>query len=150
MRAALVLMVLVTACGPSLGASNPSAPTLPSPSATACEPTTHRDASGVVTANGTVGIVGNASISADAAMNDYLVIVRRGGRGDDKMALRFDNVGTTAPATFVTYGLGARAQPNPWGAFVFQAGWKPIGFAGSCWRVSAAGQDTGLVLFVWP
>jgi len=119
-------MVLVTACGSSLGASNPSAPTLPSLSATAYEPTTRRDASGVVTANGTVGIVGNASISADAAMNDYLVIVRRGGRGDDKMALRFDNVGTTAPATFVTYGVGARAQPNPWGAFFFRPAGSPL------------------------
>ena len=150
MRGALVLMLLVTACGSSLGATGSSAPSSPSPSASVCEPTTYRDASGVVTANGTIGIVGNAWISADAAMNDYLVIVRRGGRGDDKMALRFNSVGNTAPATFVTYAVGARAQPNPWGAFVFQAGWKPIGFAGSCWRLIADGDDTGLVLFVRP
>ena len=150
MRGALVLMLLASACGSSLGATGSSASTQPSPTAKGCEPTSYRDASGVVTANGTIGILGNAWISADAAMNDYLVIVRRGGRGDDKMALRFNSVGNTAPATFVTYGVGARAQPNPWGAFVFQAGWKPIGFARSCWRVIADGQDTGLVLFVRP
>src|SRR5207247_3510608 len=121
-------LLLLSAGGPSRRGGGARGSSSPAPWASVCEPTIYRDASGVVTANGTIGIVGNAWISADAAMNDYLVIVRRGGRGDDKMALRFNSVGNTAPATLVTYAVGARAQPNPWGAFVFQAGWKPIGF----------------------
>ena len=83
-------------------------------------------------------------------MNDYLVIVRRGAHNDDKMALRFDNVGNTASATFVTYAVGAKARPNPWGDSIFEASWKPIGLAGSCWRVIADGVDSGLVLEVRP
>jgi len=150
MRAALALALLVMGCGSSLGATGPSESSSPVPSGTACAPTTQRDSSGVITTNGVIGILGDASISSERAMYDYLVIVRRVGRGDDKIALRFDNVGSTAPASFVTYAVGARARPNPWGAFAFEAGWKPIGFAGSCWRVIADGQDTGLVLFVRP
>src|SRR5437899_12192929 len=120
MRGALVLILLLTACGSSLGATGSSAPSSPSTSASVCEPTTYRDASGVVTANGTIGIVGNAWISADAAMNDYLVILRRGARGDDKIALRFNSVANTALAPLVSYGVRARAPPKTWPVFVFQ------------------------------
>lgn len=149
MRAALALMLLVTACGPSLGASGSSAPTLPAP-ATTCEPTSNRDAAGVLTANGVFGVLGDTTMSSAIAMNEPLVIVHRGAKGQDGLALRFDDIGHSSPATWVSYSVVARDHDNPWGAFAFEAGWKPIGFAASCWRVIADGEDTGLVLFVRP
>jgi hypothetical protein len=148
MRAALALMVLVTACGSSLGATNSSAPTSRSP--TACEPTSYRDASGVLTADGVFGVLGETSTSSATSMNEPLVILRRGAKEQDEIALRFDNIGRSSPATSVSYNVVARAHVNPWSASAFEAGWKPIGFAGSCWRVIANGKDTGLVLFVRP
>ena len=150
MRGALVLMLLVTACGSSLGVTGSSAPSSPSPSATVCEPTTYRDTSGVVTANGTIGIVGDASTSSDTAMYDYLVVVRRGAQEHEQIALEFHDIGHTSPATWVAYRVVATARSNPWGDLIFQAGWKPIGFAGSCWRLIADGEDTGLILEVRP
>lgn len=83
-------------------------------------------------------------------MNDYLVIVTRGAHERDHIDLRFDNAGGSAPATWVSYGVTATARQNPWGPFVFEAVWKPIGFPGSCWRLNVDGADTGLVLEVRP
>ena len=147
MRAALALMLLMAGCGSSLGAADSSAP---APSATRCEPTSSRDAAGVLTANGTFGVLGDTAMSSATAMNEPLVIVHRGAREQDQLALRFDDIGHSSPATWVSYGVVARDRENPWGAVAFEAGWKPIGFAGSCWRVLADGEDTGLVLFVRP
>ena len=84
------------------------------------------------------------------AMNESLVIVHRGAKEQDTLDLRFDDIGHSSPATWVSYRVGARTRANPWSEFAFEAGWKPIGFAGSCWRVVADGADTGLVLFVRP
>lgn len=84
------------------------------------------------------------------AMNQPLVIVHKGAQEQDTLALHFNSVGNSSRATSVWYGVGARARPNAWGEFAFEAGWKPIGFPGSCWRVIANGEDTGLVLFVRP
>jgi hypothetical protein len=150
MRAALALVMFVTACGSTVGATASSAPASPSPSATACEPTSRKDSTGVLTANGVFGVLGDTATSTAIAMNEPLVIVRRGAKEQDQLALRFDDIGHSSPASWVSYGVGARARPNPWGEFAFEAGWKPIGFAGSCWRVIANGEDTGLVLFVRP
>jgi hypothetical protein len=85
---------------------------------------------------------------AATAMNDYLVLVRRDAREGQHIALRFDDVLHTSPAKWVAYDVVATARPNPWGELVFNAGWKPIGFAGSCWRVIVDGVDSGLVLEV--
>jgi hypothetical protein len=148
-RAAFALLLLVTACSPSLGATGPSAPT-PSASSAACEPTSYRDPSGVLTADGVFGVLGETSTPSATSMNEALVILRRGAEEQDEIALRFDSIGHSSPATSVMYSVVARARVNPWGAVAFEAGWKPIGFAGSCWRVIANGEDTGLVLFVRP
>jgi hypothetical protein len=143
-------MLLVTGCGSSLGADASSAPTATAPWATACEPTSHKDSTGVLTANGVFGVVGETVMSSAVAMNEPLVIVRRGAKERDSLLLRFDDVGHSSPATWVSYSVVARDRENPWSPVAFEAGWKPIGFAGSCWRVIADGADTGLVLFVRP
>jgi hypothetical protein len=150
MRAALALILFVTACGSPLGATGPSASTSTAPSATACEPTTHKDSTGVITANGVFGVIGDTAMSSAFAMNEPLLIVRRGAKETDGLALRFDDIGHSSPARSVSYGVVARDRENPWGAVAFEAGWKPIGFAGSCWRLMADGEDSGLVLFVRP
>jgi hypothetical protein len=105
---------------------------------------------GVLTANGVFGVLGDTSTFSAIAMNEPLVLVHRNAKEQDTLALTFENIGRSSPATSVWYDVGARARPNPWGDFVFEAGWKPIGFAGSCWRVIADGEDTGLVLSVRP
>src|ERR1700730_7808771 len=150
MRAALILMLLVTACSPSLGATASNAPTPPATSATTCHPTSSRDASGVLTVDGMFGVLGETSTQSATAMNDPLVILRRGAKEQDEIALVFNDIGRSSPATSVSYSVVGRARVNPWGAVTFDAGWKPIGFAGSGWRVIAGGEDTGLVLFVRP
>lgn len=116
----------------------------------ACAPTTSRDAAGVITANGTFGVVGDTSTPSATAMNEPLLVVRRGAVAGDRLDLRFVQLAESAPATWVEYGVQARTHPSPWGEVTFEAGWKPIGFAGSCWRVLADGADTGLVLEVRP
>jgi hypothetical protein len=152
MRLALLLTAFLLACAslPEAARSSPPATTAstPSNSSAGCHPTTTRDASGVLTANGVVGVLGDTSTPSGSAMTDHLVIVRRGAQLADNIALRFDSVG--GPATSVTYGVSAKVAPNPWGQFVFEAGWKPIGFSGSCWQLKIDGTDTGLVLEVRP
>ena len=150
MRAACAVILLVTACGSSVGATGSIAPTSQTSSATACEPTSYRDPTGVVTANGVFGVLGDTSTFSAIAMNEPLVILHQGAKEQDTLALHFNSVGNSSPATSVSYSVVARARVNPWGAVAFEAGWKPIGFAGSCWRVIANGEDTGLVLFVRP
>ena len=154
MRAALFLTALLVGCGSSAGAtrSSPPAATASTPlySPGGCQPTSDRDSSGVLTVDSVVGVLGDTSTPSGTAMNEPLVIVRRGAQDSDHIALRFDNIGGSAPATWVSYGVGARARPNPWGQFVFEAGWKPIGFPGSCWQLNVDGTDTGLVLEVRP
>src|SRR2546428_3133758 len=146
-RAALALMLLVTACGPSLGATGSNAPISAAP-ATMCEPTSSRDAAGVLTANGVFGVLGDTTMSSAIAMNEPLVIVHRGAKAQDGLALRFDDIGHSSPATWVSYSVVARDHDNPWGAFAFEAGWKPIGFAASCWRAIGGGGGTGPRVFV--
>lgn len=116
-----------------------------------CVPTTTRDASGVITAGGTVGLIGTTVTSeATMAADEPILLVRRGARPDDQVVLRFDNIGNSAPATWVSYGATARLHQNAWSAFAFEFGWKPIGFAGSCWRLVVDNVDSGLVLHVRP
>jgi hypothetical protein len=142
--------MLASACGSTLGATSASAPTPSATSATTCQPTSSRDADGVFTSNGVYGVLGDTSMASAIAMNEPLVIVHKGAKAQDTLALQFNSVGNSSPATSVWYGVGARARPNAWSEFAFEAGWKPIGFAGSCWRLIADGDDTGLVLSVRP
>ena len=115
-----------------------------------CRPTTARDASGVITVDGSIGIVGDTfTHSGDGSF----LILRRGAVQGETASLQFTQIGTTAPATWVQYSSSADPQTSrtPWGDQVaFAAGWKPIAFAGSCWRLSVDGADTGLVLEVGP
>ena len=156
MRVLLAISALLVGCGgtPSADAAQGSPSTAPAPretaAAAACAPTTSRDAAGAITANGTFGVVGDTSTPSATAMNEPLLVVRRGAVAGDRLDLRFVQLAQSAPATWVEYGVQARTHPSPWGEVTFEAGWKPIGFAGSCWRVLADGADTGLVLEVRP
>lgn len=113
-----------------------------------CRPTTTRDSSGVITVDGNIGIVGETFTHAGEGS---FLIVRRGAVLGETASLQFTQIGATAPATWVQYGSTADPQPSrtPWGDQVaFAAGWKPIAFAGSCWRLMVDGTDSGLVLEV--
>jgi hypothetical protein len=149
-RPLITLILLTAACSSPVGATGSKTPTSPSPSTTSCQPTSSRDTSGVLTANGVFGVLAATTMSSVIAMNEPLVIVHRGAKEQDGLALHFNDIGHPSPATSVWYSVVARDHQNPWGEFAFEAGWKPIGFAGSCWRVFADGEDTGLVLFVRP
>jgi hypothetical protein len=104
----------------------------------------------VITVDGKIGVVGDTSTPSATAMEERLLIVRRGTIELDRITLRFQNLGSSGPATWVDYGGMAHPRPSPWGAFTFEAGWKPIAFAGSCWRLIVDGADSGLVLYVRP
>jgi hypothetical protein len=104
----------------------------------------------VITADGKIGVIGDTSTPSATAMEEPLLIVRRGTIEADRVALRFQNIASSAPASWVDYAVTAHRAPSAWGAFTFEAGWKPIGFAGSCWRLIVDGTDSGLVLYVQP
>lgn len=113
-----------------------------------CRPTTTRDASGVITIDGKIGIVGETFTHVG---DGSFLILRRGALVGETASLQFTQIGATAPATWVQYSSSAdpQASRTPWGDQVaFAAGWKPIGFAGSCWRLSVDGTDTGIMLEV--
>jgi hypothetical protein len=156
MRVALALSLFLVARGSSESAGSPpsalrsSGPSVAPAAAATCQSTTTRDATGVITANGLIGVLGDTSTRSATAMNEPLLLVRRGTVEGDRIALRFENVGRFAPATWVDYGVVAHPVPSPWGAFTFEAGWKPIGFAGSCWLLVVVGVASGLVLEVRP
>jgi hypothetical protein len=113
-----------------------------------CDPTITRDASGVITADGKIGIVGETfTRSGDGSF----LVLRRGAVLGELASLQFTQIGSSAPATWVQYSSSADPQSSrtPWGDQVaFAAGWKPIAFAGSCWRLIVDGTDSGLVLEV--
>src|SRR2546428_8448845 len=155
-RAVILFGALLVACSGSAGADRgdaPSATPLLRSSETAvgattapCERTTAHDASGVITANGVVGVIGDTVTPSATALNEPLVIVRRGTGERDRVNMRFDVIGQSAPAKWVAYGVTAHPRPNPCGEFAFEAGWKPIGVAGSCWRAFIDGARSGLLL----
>jgi hypothetical protein len=113
-----------------------------------CRTTTTRDASGVITVDGKIGIVGDTFTRSGEGS---FLVLRRGAVLGDIASLQFTQIGATAPATWVQYSSTAdpQAVPSPWGDPVaFRAGWKPIAFEGSCWRLIVDGTDSGLVLEV--
>jgi hypothetical protein len=150
-----LLGVLLLACvSPAPGSHTTPTPTIaavsPTPTATGplvltCEPTRSRDATGVITADGRYGVVGE-TFTFGEDMNGTFSLVRRGAIAGDRVALHFQQVGASAPATWVEYSASASDQQTPWGNTVFRVGWKPISFAGSCWKLVVDGEDTGLVL----
>lgn len=117
--------------------------------AAACPRTRASDASGVVTTNGVVGIAGETYVSA-RAVNDVFTMVRRDSKLGDLVTVSFAQVGSSAPATSVAYGVRARPERTPWGDLAFPLGVKPIGFVHSCWRLLVDGSDTGIVLEIGP
>jgi hypothetical protein len=137
--AGILLGLTVVAAASSLTSTDTTA---------ACQRTTTRDASGVITVDGNLGIVGDTfTRSGDGSF----LVVRRGAVAGDGASLQFTQIGTTAPATWVRYHVTASTQGSktPWGdAVAFPAGWKPIAFAKSCWRLIVDGTDSGLVLAV--
>jgi hypothetical protein len=149
---------------PTQGAPSGSVPDrTTAASGAVCEPTTRRDASGVITTNDAVGIIGDTFTPSRGAEQVGFLIVRRGAVAGDNMGLRFTQVGTTTryspltgevmEAPWIAYSVPAATQktPTPWGDPVaFPAWWKPIAGPGSCWRLIVDGSDTGLVLAVGP
>jgi len=156
-RSFMLLALLAVSCGgPATAAPTVTPGATPStaapPAATAaatCEATTSRDATGVITVDGHTGIVGSTSTFGEDTSGSFW-IVRRGAALGDQLSLTFRNRGSSAPASWVAYGVSATARPTPWGEVAFQAGWKPIAFANSCWALVVNGAETGLVLAVGP
>lgn len=149
-----IFSVLLLACvSPAASHSTPTqsiAAVIPTATAAAplvltCEPTRSRDATGVITADGRYGVVGE-TFTFGQDMTGTFSLVRRGAIAGDRVALHFQQVGASAPATWVEYSASASDQQTPWGNAVFRVGWKPISFAGSCWKLVVDGEDTGIVL----
>ena len=124
----------------------------------ACPRTLGTDAFGVITSDGTTGIIDRTYGSASAvALGDAFVMVRRGSVVGENVAVEFRQIGTSAPAAWVAYTVRAEARPTPagvratpWDGAAFKLFVKPIGFADSCWRLIVDGADTGIVLQVGP
>lgn len=101
----------------------------------------------MVTTDGRTGIVG-ATFAVGHLMNGSTSVVRKGATAGDRISVRFDQIGTTAPAKWVAYDVDATPRTTAWGGVVFEIGWKPIAFEDSCWRLIVDGTDTGIVLAV--
>lgn len=126
----------------------PSGPTQ-SRSVAGCPRTVTVDPAGVITGDRAFGVLGDTYASW-AAVNDSFVLVRRGAAAGEQVTVTFQQLGSSAPATSVWYGVSATPRQTPWGSATFTLGVKPIGFANSCWRVLVDGVDTGLVLAIGP
>ncbi len=105
------------------------------------------DVAGVVTLNGRLGIVGD-TFTFGGDMNGSFWLVRSGAVVGDRVALQFEQIGSSAPATWVAYGVTASSRTTPWGDAAFNVGWKPISFSDSCWSLVVDGVNTGIVLAV--
>jgi hypothetical protein len=152
MRLLVLVAALLTACSADGSTAAPTSPpsVTPGPSATpvpGCEPTRARDDLGVTTTNGRIGIAGETFAVGDL-LNGGIHVLRRGSIVGDEMSVRFDQIGSTAPATWVAYSVTATSLATPWGEAAFMIGWKPIAFEDSCWRLVVDDADTGIVLAV--
>lgn len=136
--------VLVTLRPPCVPAASDATRSVPG-----CPRTVSTDASGVTSTDGRFGMAGETYASA-TAVNDSFVLVRRGAAVGDQATVTFPQVGSSAPASSVWYGVTASPRQTPWGSAAFALGVKPIGFANSCWRVLIDGVDTGIVLAIGP
>jgi len=123
------------------------------PPGTSCPRTRSVDEFGVLTSDGATGVLDRTYASAQS--DDTFVMVRRGSVVGHRVAIEFRQIGTSAPATWVAYGVTAEPRPtppgvraSPWDGAAFKLAVKPIGFADSCWRLIVDGADTGIVLQV--
>ena len=126
------------------------------PVGTNCPRTRSVDEFGVLTSDGATGVLDRTYASAHS-VNDVFVMVRRGIGVGQRVAIEFRQIGTSAPATWVAYGVTAEPRPTPvglratpWDGAAFKLFVKPIGFVDSCWRLIVDGADTGIVLQVGP
>ena len=101
----------------------------------------------MITLDGRLGIVGDTSTFGGDPNGGFL-LVRSGAVVGDRIALHFDQVGSTAPATWVEYSVTASSRKTAWGDAAFSVGWKPISFSDSCWSLVVDGVNTGIVLAV--
>jgi hypothetical protein len=114
-----------------------------------CPRTIAREPSGILTANGTVGILDDTYASASDLSSGY-ALVQKGAGPDTRIRVEFQQIGSSAPATTVWYEVGATPRRSAWGDVAFMLGTKPIGWGNSCWRLIVDGADSGLVVFVGP
>jgi len=117
-----------------------------------CPRTRTTDASGVITSNGLIGMVGTTQGTASNALTDagtFGWLVRNGAKLGESVAVTFQQIGRGhAPASSVSYGIPAVPRQTAWGDIAFDMHYKPIGFADSCWRLFVNGVDSGIVLFL--
>ena len=148
MRPLTLLTALFVACAsPTTASPATPAPTQTRAAGPTCAPTRNHDAAGVITLDGRLGIVGDTS-TFGGDMNGGFWLVRGGAVVGDRVTLDFEQIGPTAPATSVHYGVTASSRKTPWGDAAFSVGWKPISFADSCWSLGVDGVTTGIVLAV--
>ena len=148
MRPLTALAALLVACtSPAAASHGAPTPTATRAPAATCEPTRTHDAAGVVTLDGRLGIVGDTS-TFGGDMNGGFWLVRSGAVVGDRVALQFEQIGSSAPATWVAYGVTASSRTTPWGDAACSVGWKPISFSDSCWSLVVDGVNTGIVLAV--
>ena len=146
--ATTVVLVAALGAGRLLTDARRTAGSAPSTSAAgaSCPRTQTTDASGVVTRDGVFGIEGDTLLPADEDLTFRLL--RRGANIGESITVRFDQLGTNAPAQWVEYSVTASRQPTSWGTLAFALAVKPIAFRNSCWRLLVNGADTGLVVAV--
>ena len=110
----------------------------------ACPATTTRDASGVITSSGDLGLV--ELRTATFPGEKLIVLVRRGAVPGDALELRAEAV--LPPGGKVMWSTAATPRTTAWGTAVFDVNTKPIG-NGGCWRLvrnDGPADDAGIVV----
>ena len=109
-----------------------------------CPVTSTRDASGVIVATGDLGLIEIRPTTFPG--EKVIVLVRRGAKQSDTLALRAEPVPQTGGA--VMWPTHATERTTAWGDVVFEVNTKPIGNAG-CWRLvinDGVATDPGIVV----
>lgn len=118
-----------------------------------CPRSRARDGQGVITSDGSTGILPDTYMSA-SDMNASFLMLRRSTVLGQRVAVEFRQIGSSAPASKVWYSVSAEhpvsVPHSGWSDLGFSLGVKPIAFENSCWRLLVDGIDTGLVLFIGP
>ena len=109
----------------------------------ACPATTTRDASGVITSSGDLGLI--EIRTATFPGEKLIVLVRRGAVPGDALELRAEAV--LPPGGKVMWSTAATPRTTAWGSAVFDVNTKPIG-NGGCWRLvrNDGPADEGIVV----
>jgi hypothetical protein len=109
-----------------------------------CPVTSTRDASGVITASGNLGLI--EIHPATFPGEKVIVLVRRGAQEGDTLGLRAEPVPQTGG--LVMWSTPATPRATAWGSVVFEVNTKPIGNMG-CWHLVSgdfATTDPGIVV----